>query len=120
MLSSVQPVMLMSCVLCFAAGSLADKYNVQFSGTVHVMKAVSSHVVLTFCSRPDLKMYTVLMSRTKRLPHTEVRGVNNLLVRRRHLGGGHFKEMCKGAAASTTRSLAVLSLLVVHFVSCWH
>lgn len=84
------------------------------------MKAVRSHMVLTFCSRVHHSMYSVLMSRSRRLQHSEVRGVNNMLTRR-NLLQGQVKEMCKGAAASAGGHLAVVTLLlVVHFLSSCH
>ncbi|XP_069678698.1 uncharacterized protein [Periplaneta americana] len=97
-------------------GSLVERYNVRFSGTVQVMKAVSSHMVLTFCARGHQKMFSVLMSRTKRLHHTDVRGVNNML-KRRGLPRGLVKEMCRGAApaprlAAAAASAAVLLVLL--------
>jgi Na+/H+-dicarboxylate symporter len=92
----------------------------EFSDTVRVMKAVSSHMVLTFCSRSQHSTFSVLMSRTRRLPHNEVRGVNNMLTRR-GLALGHVKEMCKGAAACVTGRLAVVVLLLaVQFLSSRH
>jgi hypothetical protein len=98
---------------------MVDRYNVHFSGTVMVMKAVSSHTVLTFCSREHQKVESVLISRTRRLDPKEVRGVNNMLSRRVDLQG-QVKEMCKGAAASARGHLAVVTLLVVVqvFSSC--
>lgn len=100
-------------------GSLAERHDVTFSGTVLVMKAVSSHTVLTFCPRSQHKVYTVLMSRTRRLPYEEKRGVNNMLKRRGL--DGLVKEMCKGAAVSNRGRLAAVALLlVVQFVSGWH
>jgi hypothetical protein len=102
-----------------AAGSLVERHDVHFSGSVLVMKAVSSHTVLTFCPRTHHKVYTVLMSRSRRLPHDEMRGVNNML-RRRGLDG-LVKEMCKGAATSSRgRLAAVAMLLVVQLLCAWH
>ena len=102
-----------------AAGSLAQRYNVQFSGTVQVMKAVSSHMVLTFCSRSDYNRYSVLMSRARHLPPSDLRSVNKMLTRR-GLQQGQVKEMCKGAAASARGRLAAVTLLLVaKFLITW-
>lgn len=55
----------------------------QFGGTVHVMKAVASDMVLTFCSRhPNNQLYSLLLSREHTLQKNDKRGVHNLLARR--------------------------------------
>ncbi|PSN54005.1 hypothetical protein C0J52_10159 [Blattella germanica] len=76
------------------------------------MKAVSSHMVLTFCSRTDDEVYSILMSRTRRLLPNEVKGVNSMLERR-GLPRGHIEEMCKGAAAPTATSMGCLTTATV-------
>jgi hypothetical protein len=97
-----------------------ERHDVHFSGSVLVMKAVSSHTVLTFCPRSHHKVYTVLMARSRRLPHDEMRGVNNMLKRR----GLHglVKQMCKGAATSSRGRLAAVTLLLLllQLVCGWH
>ena len=82
------------------------------------MKAVSSHVVLTFCSRSHYNKFSVLMSRTRRLPTSDFRSVNNML-KRRGLIQGHVKEMCKGTATSARGSLAAFTLLLVAKFITW-
>jgi hypothetical protein len=84
------------------------------------MKAVNSHLVLTFCSRSSYNKFSVLMSRTRRLPPSDFRSVNNMLVYRGLLQG-HVKEMCKGAAASARGGLAAFTLLLVaaKFLITW-
>ena len=83
-----------------------------FYGSVQVMKAVSSHMVLTFCSRTDEEVYSVLMSRNRRLHPNEVKSVNSMLERR-GLPRGHVEEMCKGSAAPTASSMACLATTTV-------
>ncbi|KAG7189376.1 hypothetical protein KM043_017025 [Ampulex compressa] len=64
-------------------GTLVEKQYNQFSGSVHVMKAVASDMVLTFCSRsPDSQLYSLLLSREHTLQKSDKRGVHNLLGRR--------------------------------------
>jgi hypothetical protein len=83
------------------------------------MKAVSSHMVLTFCSRSNYNKFSVLMSRTRRLPSSDYRSVNNMLARR-GLPQGRVKEMCKGVAAATRGHLGVFTLLLVaKFLIAW-
>jgi hypothetical protein len=83
------------------------------------MKAVSSHMVLTFCSRSDYNRYSVLMSRTRRLPPSDYRSVNNMLARR-GLQQGRVKKMCKGVAAAARGHLGVFTLLLVaKFLITW-
>jgi len=83
------------------------------------MKAVSSHMVLTFCSRSDYNRFSVLMSRTRRLPPSDYRSVNNMLTRR-GLPRGRVKETCKGVAAAARGHLGVFTLLLVaKFLIAW-
>ncbi|KAK2579659.1 hypothetical protein KPH14_011583 [Odynerus spinipes] len=64
-------------------GTLAEKQYKQFTGIVHVMKAVASDMVLTFCSRsPQSQLYSLLLSREHTLGEPDRRGVHNLLGRR--------------------------------------
>ncbi|KAJ9579493.1 hypothetical protein L9F63_004841 [Diploptera punctata] len=93
-------------------GTLAKLMKKPFSGTVQVMKAVSSHMVLTFCSRTDDEIYSVLMSRNRKLQHNDVKSVNSMLERR-GLPRGHVEEMCKGSAAPTANSMGCLATTTV-------
>ncbi|XP_011879884.1 PREDICTED: uncharacterized protein LOC105568659 [Vollenhovia emeryi] len=65
-------------------GTLAERHSYQqFAGNVHVMKAVASDMVLTFCSRsPNSQLYSLLLSREHTLQKSDKRGVHNLLSRR--------------------------------------
>lgn len=61
--------------------SLEPQYN-HFAGTIMVLKAVGSHLVLTFCYQmPDKKLYTVVLGREHNLTSIEIHGVHNLLIR---------------------------------------
>lgn len=85
----------------------------QFAGTVQVMKAVQTHMVLTFCS-PNQSHYTIVLARQNLLSITDIRGVRNLLTRR-GLPQIGIRETCKDAAPLTgpTLLLVLLSALVV-------
>ena len=98
------------------AGTLAKLMRKFFSGTVQVMKAVSSHMVLTFCSRSDDDVYSVLMSRSRRLHPNDIKSVNSMLERR-GLPRGHVEELCKGGAAPTASSMGCLTTTTVLTVS---
>jgi len=76
-------------------------------------------MVLTFCSRSNYNKFSVLMSRTRRLPHRDYRSVNNML-KHRGLPHGRVKEMCKGVAAAARGRLGVFTLiLVAKFIIAW-
>lgn len=48
-----------------------------------VLKAVGSHLVLTFCYQlPDKKLYTVVLGREHNLTSVDIHGVHNLLIRK--------------------------------------
>jgi hypothetical protein len=82
------------------------------------MKAVSSHMVLTFCSRFNSNKFSVLMSRTLPLPPNDYRNVNKMLTRR-GLQQGRVKT-CKGVAAAVRGRLGVFTLLLVaKFLIAW-
>ncbi|XP_076635874.1 uncharacterized protein LOC143348962 isoform X1 [Colletes latitarsis] len=75
------------------ASSRDRQYN-QFTGKVHVMKAVASDMVLTFCSgRPDNQLYSLLLAREHILQKSDKRGVHNLLGRR-GLNVANIRETC--------------------------
>ncbi|CAK9811471.1 hypothetical protein ANTQUA_LOCUS6827 [Anthophora quadrimaculata] len=80
-------------------GTLAKMMYKQFSGNVHVMKAVALNMVLTFCSRiPDDQLYSLLLSREHILQKNDKRGVHNLLGRR-GLKIVSIRETCMNNAA---------------------
>lgn len=58
-------------------GSLVmlKKYK-QFAGSVFVKKAVSDHMVLTFCS-PNEQLYSVVVARDKSLDAKELKSIKN-------------------------------------------
>ncbi|XP_035731761.1 uncharacterized protein LOC118445860 isoform X1 [Vespa mandarinia] len=85
-------------------GTLTEKKYQQFIGCVHVMKAVASDMVLTFCSRsPGSQLYSLLLSREHTLGQADRRGVHNLLGRRglKILG---IRETCMNGAAGWRRA----------------
>lgn len=81
-------------------GTLVERQYKQFTGSVHVMKAVSSDMVLTFCSRsPDSQLYSLLLAREHILQKSDKRGVHNLLGRR-GLKIVSIRETCMNGAGS--------------------
>ncbi|XP_058797167.1 uncharacterized protein LOC131667634 [Phymastichus coffea] len=93
-------------------GTLADRHQyTQFVGTVHVMKAVGTHMVLTFCPRNvEAQKFTVLVSRTHHLHVTEVRGVRDLL-RRRKLPLLSIRESCAQGTATIAFSSPIVAMV---------
>ncbi|XP_011688028.1 PREDICTED: uncharacterized protein LOC105450079 [Wasmannia auropunctata] len=85
-------------------GTLAERSKyMQFVGTVHVMKAVASDMVLTFCSRnPNNQLYSLLLSREHTLQQSDKRGVHNLLARR-GLKNVSIRETCVNGGAGSRR-----------------
>ncbi|XP_063224059.1 uncharacterized protein LOC134531934 [Bacillus rossius redtenbacheri] len=94
--------------------TLADHHGkriaVHFSGDVHVMKAVYSHLVLTFCSAAEEKLWTIVLSPESSLSAVELRGVNKMLERR-GLTLSNVRQTC-GGAGSAPASAALASLLL--------
>lgn len=83
------------------------------------MKAVGSHMVLTFCSRSSYNKFSVLMSRTRRLSPSVYRSVNNMLTNR-GLQHGRVTETCRGVAAVARGRLGFFTLLLVaKFLIAW-
>ncbi|XP_043288054.1 uncharacterized protein [Venturia canescens] len=98
-------------------GTLTLKTYAQFAGTVHVMKAVGNHMVLTFCAgQPDDQLYTVLMSREHILQRSNIKGVHNLLARR-HLSIGSVRETCAKGGTSTMTPIGLLTIGLCWLVS---
>lgn len=90
--------------ILLTAGTLLTKNYVHFVGVVQVMKAISSHMVLTFCSKkPDNQLYSILMSRERNLPENDIIGVRNLLERR-NLTNISVKETCINAGSGKESS----------------
>ncbi|XP_043480905.1 uncharacterized protein LOC122510374 isoform X2 [Leptopilina heterotoma] len=85
-------------------GTLVDYNYLQFYGKVYVMKAVGTHMVLTFCSsstdqHPGL-LYSVLMSRDHILSINDINGVHKLL-NRRDLKISKIKKSCANGGANS-------------------
>ncbi|XP_051164228.1 uncharacterized protein LOC127283417 isoform X2 [Leptopilina boulardi] len=97
-------------------GTLVDYNYLQFVGKVYVMKAVATHMVLTFCSsstdqHPGL-LYSVLMSRNHILNIDDINGVHKLL-NRRELKLSKIKKSCANGGANIQRSNLNLGWLVL-------
>lgn len=97
----------------------------QFTGNVHVMKAVASDMVLTFCSRsPDNQLYSLLLSREHILQKSDKRGVHNLLSRR-GLKNISIRETCMNNAVcrrgsfNLVGSLTLIGILSTFFFGSW-
>ncbi|XP_008471574.1 uncharacterized protein LOC103508782 isoform X3 [Diaphorina citri] len=86
---------------------LPEKPYTQFAGTVQVMKAVHSHMVLTFCS-PNSQLYSAVLARQTPLVRAELRGVHSML-QRRGLQNVAFTETCRSLA---DRMITTLWLLI--------
>ncbi|XP_037817738.1 uncharacterized protein LOC119607727 [Lucilia sericata] len=90
-----------------------NKYS-QFTGTVQVVKAVSDHLVLTFCSS-DLhhSIYTIVLSREPQgLSQDIIRSIRNLLSRR-GLYTESIRQVCMKSSAFTQRSSLSTALLLL-------
>uniref|UniRef100_A0ABD2XJA4 Lipocalin/cytosolic fatty-acid binding domain-containing protein n=2 Tax=Trichogramma kaykai TaxID=54128 RepID=A0ABD2XJA4_9HYME len=94
-------------------GTLTHKSTYkQFVGTVHVMKAVASHMVVTFCTRGgEGHMFSLLLGREHRLPKNDLRGIRKLLERR-NLQLLVTRESCHNTAAIVASSTSILQLLL--------
>lgn len=95
------------------AGSLTDNEEYpyrQFAGTVQVMRAVSTDMVLTFCS-PQTHHYSMVMSRNRTMSDQTLHSLNKML-NDRGLVLANTKVACRGAAAglSSLGAGAVLAL----------
>lgn len=92
-------------------GSMLQKPYKQFAGTVQVMKAVQTHVVLTFCS-PNSEHYSVILARDKQLSKMDLRSVNNMLQRRGLTQVG-IREACRGFAVHLQTSWFMMSVFLI-------
>ncbi|XP_030380271.1 uncharacterized protein LOC115628345 [Scaptodrosophila lebanonensis] len=96
---------------------LLNSYT-QFTGTVQVVKAVSDHLVLTFCGN-DVKtsIYTVVLTRNRLgLSADELRSIRNLLSRR-GLYTENIRKVCNGAGH--LKGAFFLSLLSLFSLYIW-
>lgn len=85
----------------------------QFAGTVEVTKAVGTHMVLTFCT-PGAELYSVILSREKSLPETELLGVNRMLEHR-GLPRLAIKEACRSSGYTALPTFFLFLILLAHF-----
>ncbi|XP_033220076.1 uncharacterized protein LOC117174807 [Belonocnema kinseyi] len=97
-------------------GTLVDIHYAQFYGRAFVMKAVATHMVLTFCSssneqHPGL-LYSLLLSREHILKRSEINGVHKLMARR-NLYISLIKESCAHGAANIKASSLSLGWLIL-------
>ncbi|XP_046669022.1 uncharacterized protein LOC124359925 isoform X2 [Homalodisca vitripennis] len=99
--------------LGYQSGTMVDNEYEHFSGTAQVMKAVQSHMVLTFCS-PHERHFSIILARKKYLSYDETRGVHKQL-NRVNLPLVAVQSYCRNAGVSATPSslLGVLLALVI-------
>lgn len=98
-------------IYLYVLGSMLQRPYRQFAGTVQVMKAVSTHVVLTFCS-PNSEHYSVVLSREKELSKSELRSVNSMLQRRKLTQVG-IREACRDIATHLQISWLMISVFLI-------
>ncbi|XP_015371504.1 PREDICTED: uncharacterized protein LOC107167117 [Diuraphis noxia] len=85
-------------------GTLVQVTNYdQFAGMVYVRKAISNHMVLTFCS-PNTQLYSVVLSRDKTLDAKELKSIVNHMHLQK-LPITQTKRTCR-SSASTARATA--------------
>ncbi|XP_055638309.1 uncharacterized protein LOC129776601 [Toxorhynchites rutilus septentrionalis] len=97
------------------SGSMVQLPYVQFTGTVQVLKAVNSQLVLTFCqSLPGGQVFSVVLSRqTMGMSVEENQSVRNLL-KRRNLSTNSVRKVCySGADSLTSFGMSIILLLTV-------
>ncbi|KAF7997700.1 hypothetical protein HCN44_008873 [Aphidius gifuensis] len=93
-------------------GTLTEQPYTQFVGTVHVMKVVVHHLVLTFCSQsPGVNLYSVILSREHILPKNQITGIHGLLERRQLQTTSILTACAKGTAST----LSGTSMITMHF-----
>ncbi|XP_014254683.1 uncharacterized protein LOC106669614 isoform X2 [Cimex lectularius] len=85
-----------------------------FAGTVEVLGVDENHMVLTFCT-PGTVLYSIVLSRTKRLHKDKIAGVNKMLERRR-LPKVSVLKTCKGGALTIAPS-AILIFMFLLFMN---
>ncbi|XP_019867115.1 uncharacterized protein LOC109596102 [Aethina tumida] len=91
-------------------GSSLEPQFSHFAGTIQVLKAVGSHLLLTFCHQlPERQLYSVLLARENKLNYIESNGVHSML-HRRGLAATAVKKVCSGSRKLTGVSL--FSLLI--------
>ncbi|KAK0180250.1 hypothetical protein PV327_005915 [Microctonus hyperodae] len=99
-------------------GTLVKNSYTQFGGSVHVMKAVAQHMVLTFCSgSPDYQLYSILMGRQHILDRSAIVGVHNLLKRRLNYISNTRSTCAKGNAMIVVPNNTSLMILIVTTLS---
>ncbi|KAL1449995.1 hypothetical protein WDU94_002458 [Cyamophila willieti] len=85
---------------------IPEKPYTQFAGTVQVMKAVQSHIVLTFCS-PNSQLYSAVLARSTPLLRSDLRGIH-MMLQRRGLQNMAFTETCRALASTLSSSLLMM------------
>uniref|UniRef100_A0A336JY31 CSON013690 protein n=1 Tax=Culicoides sonorensis TaxID=179676 RepID=A0A336JY31_CULSO len=91
-------------------------YN-QFTGTVQVIKAVGTHIVLTFCQNlPTSQLFSIVLTRhPNELSVDEIHSIRSLL-KRRGLNVASVRKVCLNGAPQLAISYASLILLAFTFV----
>lgn len=92
----------MIALLLRSAGSLTDNEQYpyrQFAGTVQVMRAVSTDMVLTFCS-PQTHHYSMVMSRNRTMSDEKLHSLNRML-QERGLLFANTRVACRGGAEAS-------------------
>ncbi|XP_008200112.1 uncharacterized protein LOC103314838 [Tribolium castaneum] len=99
-------------------GSELEPLYSSFAGTVQVIKAVGSHLVLTFCHQlPDRQLFTILLSRERKLSSADIHGVHSLL-NRKGLNTRAIKKVCWNGSNTIQNSLFMIILLLFGVFVC--
>lgn len=99
----------------FSDTMLEPNYEINFNGVIQVMKAVGTHVVLTFCIRQskfESELFSALLTREfERIPPGTMISVNRMLERRK-LEPVFIKRTCSGASKTVSALLLQMIVLV--------
>lgn len=94
--------------------TMLERTYSQFTGTVQVIKAVHSQLVLTFCSSlPDTQLFTIILSRVpNELTKEDLIGVKRILTNRK-LRTVPSRKVCQNGASSATITFTAFAFLFI-------
>lgn len=94
--------------------TMLERSYSQFTGTVQVIKAVHSQLVLTFCSSlPDTQLFSIILSRKpNELSKEDLIGVKRILSNR-GLKTVPARKVCQNGASTATVTFTAFAFLFI-------
>lgn len=99
-------------VVCLSSGSMLSKVNEQFAGSVQVIEASPSRLVLTFCSFNRVH-YSLIMVRNVSVPHDNLALETRAKLIQYGLPEISVRQTCQDSTGVSSLSTSIPALILL-------